>query len=262
MHKAVIHSHNSGLCNQLYAFIGAIYYAMSNNIHCIFIPFFKKSIHTNTLCLTYSIINIPLYNQFLSRSNIPVTIITRPVKMKMITIPYTTNFHHANICKTNNTTLFNNLLSNIFFRSLAPMPYIPPNFNLIHIRLEEDALNHWANMNSMNTSTFKEIVSNKYIDLIKSHVSKSIPLVILSSDYNNNVISFLKTNGYIFTYVRKRDECIHHMRELCAIMDLIVARHAKPNSIFIGNAGSTFSETIKIMNPHLNTLEINLNNVK
>jgi len=74
---------------------------------------------------------------------------------------------------------------------------------------------------------------------------------------NNNVIQYLKNNGYYF-FTQKKDPGFG--RERNAILDLILAQ--KANNFFIGAAGSTFSNFINNTARDLKkTILIDINNI-
>lgn len=114
--------------------------------------------------------------------------------------------------------------------------------NVIHLRLEDDALEYWGKVNKMTKHEYKNYIENKYINLISKHIGKNDNTIILSYCINNNVIEFLKNNNYKFHLVSKRK---WYGREQNAIVDILVAQHC--NNVFIGNFhvnklnGSTFS---------------------
>lgn len=114
--------------------------------------------------------------------------------------------------------------------------------NIFHLRLEDDAVNHWSKQNKMEESIFKTMIENKYISVIQNHVDKSDINIILSASENNGVIDFLKKNGYRTISPHKY---FTNGRELNAIVDLLISK--KCENVFIGAFnmeqlnGSTFS---------------------
>jgi len=117
--------------------------------------------------------------------------------------------------------------------------------NLIHLRIEEDAINHWSRMNRISKQNFKIKLENKYIQLIQEYIDKNDITIILSSSFDNNVIDFLDKEKYkYFT-----SENNYKYRELNAIVDFIISKQC--NNVFIGNFnfngmnGSSFSYYIK-----------------
>jgi hypothetical protein len=121
--------------------------------------------------------------------------------------------------------------------------------NVIHLRVEDDAIKHWSNQNSMTEEVFKTHLENKYIDLISRVINKDDYTLILSQSLSNSVIDFMVKNNYNFKLTEKQfDE-----RELNAIVDLLVSKSC--NNVFIGNFnfinqnGSFFSKYIETILP-------------
>ena len=114
--------------------------------------------------------------------------------------------------------------------------------NLIHLRLEDDGINHWAKMNKMSKEKFKKKLKNKYIQLIKEYIDKNNVTILVSSSFNNEVINFLNNNKYNYFISKKK---YFKYRELNAVVDFIISKQC--NNVFIGNFnlngnnGSTFS---------------------
>jgi hypothetical protein len=150
---------------------------------------------------------------------------------------------------THNTSMFEIILANIHYindfldKSSLILKDININnkVNVLHLRLEDDAIKHWSNMNGMSEHHYKEYIENKYIELIKKYISKTDQNIILSNSLSNRVINFLKDNNYVFKFSHKFFED----REKNAIVDLLISKYC--NNIFIGNFnvanlnGSTFS---------------------
>jgi len=115
--------------------------------------------------------------------------------------------------------------------------------NVIHLRLEDDAIKHWSGFsNRLPFDQFKDKLCKKYIGLITKYFDKSDNNIILTYNIDNDVIKFMKDNGYKYYFVDKQ---VDMGRELNAIIDIIISRSC--NNIFIGNynldklTGSTFS---------------------
>jgi len=102
--------------------------------------------------------------------------------------------------------------------------------NVLHLRLEDDSVDHWGKMNSMESSIFKHIIEQKYIELIKKYVSKDEMNVILSYSTQNAVIDFLEKNNYLYCFTDKLDIG----REINAAIDLNIGCNLC-NNLFIGN---------------------------
>jgi hypothetical protein len=134
--------------------------------------------------------------------------------------------------------------------------------NIIHLRLEDDAISHWSRQNNMSKSEFKLCIEDKYIHLFKTHISQDDTNIILSYSSSNRVIDFLIDNHYNYTFIDK----IFHDREKDGIIDLLVSKCC--NHVFISNFnihnlnGSTFSYYIgKLLNPSVLTIYIDLDHI-
>jgi hypothetical protein len=134
--------------------------------------------------------------------------------------------------------------------------------NVIHLRLENDGIVHWSKQNKMEPNNYRKYLENKYINLIKTHLSTIDENIIVSSSLSNGVIDFLKQNNYNYKFIDK----FFNDREKNAIVDLLVSKYC--NNKFIGNFnfqnknGSTFSYYMwKCMNPNVITIYIDLDKV-
>lgn len=137
------------------------------------------------------------------------------------------------------------------------------NINVLHIRVEEDAINHWHSFNKMSKNKFKYLLEEKYIDIIKKHVNKNTDTnIILSSSLSNGVIDFLKENNYRYMLTPKFFED----REKNAIVDFLISKNC--NNLFIANFnftqlnGSTFSYYIaKTLSHNIKKMCIDLDKI-
>jgi hypothetical protein len=117
---------------------------------------------------------------------------------------------------------------------------VPP-MNVIHLRVEDDAIAHWSKQNHMTPNEFKTYLENKYIHLCKTYLSKENETVIVSASSSNRVLDFLRENQYSYTLTPK----FFKEREKNAMVDLLIASQC--THLFIGNFnikkknGSSFS---------------------
>lgn len=165
----------------------------------------------------------------------------------------------------NNLDLFNKILKSIKFNDFFYSHINNQNIdfeNVIHLRIESDSINHWSKQNSISNKEFYNILSNKYIDLIKSNIPENKTLTILSGiEDNHEFILKLKKNYNIFRLnkIKILESFQYRGREINAILDLIVGFKTKKKFIgchnFEQQRGSTFSYTI--IN-HLENVECNL----
>ena len=168
------------------------------------------------------------------------------INIDFLNSPYILTFNWIN---SHNTNMFENILTNIHYtndfieKSSLILKDININnkINVLHLRLEDDAIKHWSKMNGMSEDNYKEYIENKYIGLIKKYISKTDENIILSNSLSNRVIDYLNENKYIFKFSSK----FFDDREKNAIVDLLISKCC--NNIFIGNFnvinlnGSTFS---------------------
>jgi len=111
--------------------------------------------------------------------------------------------------------------------------------NILHLRLEEDAISSFSRQNKTDFFTFQKKVEERYIKLIQKYIHPTDELtIVLSSDYKNGVIDFLTEKKYRFVCTPK----IYAYREINAIQDLLFHRFC--NHIFIGVYESSFSYTV------------------
>ena len=149
-----------------------------------------------------------------------------------------------------NKRCFDAILQNVHFAQRfmnMASPFIQklnPNskINVFHLRMEDDSFPHFCTYNNITPEEFRQKLSSKYIEIITAHVDKSDTNIILSYSTDNEVIQFMKENGYTYIF----NEKYHSIgREQNAIVDTIVSKTC--NNIFIGNfnltnvSGSTFS---------------------
>ena len=134
--------------------------------------------------------------------------------------------------------------------------------NVIHLRLEDDAIAHWSKMNNMTESCFQNSIETKYTELIKKYINKNDLTVVLTNSKKNVVFDFLHVEGYTFITLNK----LYEDRELNAIIELLVSKIC--NNRFIGNFnftklnGSTFSYFIsKMLNSNVEKITIDLDKI-
>jgi hypothetical protein len=136
--------------------------------------------------------------------------------------------------------------------------------NIIHLRLEQDAIEHWAKKNKMEEAVFKEYIQNKYIQIIENYVDKNDKNILLSYSTKNKVIDYLELNNYKYYFIKKK---IYLGREINAMIDLLISGNC--NNLFIGNFnmkklnGSTFSYLIsQKLNTNIKQIFIDLDNIE
>jgi hypothetical protein len=176
---------------------------------------------------------------------------------------------------TYNKDIFEDILTHIVFgnrfviQSGSQIQYIyemkntiSDKINVIHLRLEDDAIAHWSKMNNMTESCFQNSIETKYTELIKKYINKNDLTVVLTNSKKNCVFDFLHLEGYTFITLHK----LYEDRELNAIIELLVSKIC--NNKFIGNFnftklnGSTFSYVIsKMLNSNVEKITIDLDKI-
>jgi len=140
--------------------------------------------------------------------------------------------------------LANDFLKNSFQTDvLSSLMEIP--INVMHLRLEEDAIPFWGMINRISPQEYESALVNKYIKIVEQYFDKNSTTIIVSMKTDNPVCDYMRENGYKLLFMDKTKVI---GRELNAIVDLLISTHC--NRVFVGNAlphkfnGSTFSYTI------------------
>lgn len=145
-----------------------------------------------------------------------------------------------------NPELFVNIIKNIKFKNyyfettkyLLEKPFLTnQKINFIHLRLEKDCINHFSKETRLTPEAFEFYLEHKYIETIQKYIQKTDMTIVISSDYNNGVVNYLKNNNYCFQTTKKP----YKYRELNAITDLLLSEYC--NNIFIGVYESSYSYT-------------------
>jgi len=191
-------------------------------------PFQKKYIF-----IRYSVGNIVIEDTFEEE----YCFLKKPIYMDFANPEYVHTFGWIDAI---DRAIFDDILRNITFVDLfstlsdifTQNKQINPEnkINVLHLRLENDAIEHWSKMNYMEPNIFKYIIEQTYIKLIKRYVSKDEMNIILSYSTQNSVIDFLKQNNYLYCFTDKLDIG----REVNAAIDLNIGCNLC-NHLFIGN---------------------------
>ena len=165
------------------------------------------------------------------------------------------NFNFNNNLFLLSDNFINKLLNNSLSESISGLKYTN-NINIIHLRIEQDAIDHWSVVNKLSKHIFYEKIIEKYIYLINKLIMKNDKTIILSYSSENIIIDYLKNNNYNYYYCEKIK---NNNREYNAIIDLLNSRHC--NNLFIGVGGSTFSHYISKMSNSKQVEMIDFNNI-
>ncbi len=127
---------------------------------------------------------------------------------------------------------------NNFMNNLMEMYKIDPTqikINVVHLRIEDDAVSYWAKYNKMNPTIYYNRLLNNYMELIKKHIDRKSFTIIISGKNNNEIVNYMKMHKYSHTYFTPPSD----YQEVNATMNLILAKMC--NNVFIGNTDSTYS---------------------
>jgi hypothetical protein len=233
-------SQKMGLCNQLYAIKGTCEYAYENNINTIVIENFLTDINKNIYCNISEVVDLNHLNNLLKKYNIKVLDWNTDEGFEKIGI----EFKPAPYWNVSNDSYISTyILSNLKFNSkfydtadeiLKQNKITAEPCNVIHLRLENDAVEHWSKQNNISPQEFKGILEYKYIKNIEKYINKNYVTIVVASEYDNNVIKYLCDNGYLYLITEKRFK----ERELNAIVDLIITQRC--DRVILGFFESSF----------------------
>ena len=248
--------HNMGLSNQIYTLVGCLVWCIKNNIRVTIVSNFLLDISQNSYCSSDKVFCLSSINQYLKNKykiNIVDITKTRYVNRKEELGKYLLKFNIPQCSDLINTDLGKDILSHLLFTPnlvSVPMKFLNSivkkntssynNIHVIHLRIEDDAIEHWSKANKLTTQKFRNLLVNKYTKLIEEHISPNELTILITGSINNEVVSFLKEKKYNYQYLVKQSR----YREINAIMDLILGKMC--SGIFIGAAGSTFSHILAI----------------
>jgi DNA-dependent RNA polymerase auxiliary subunit epsilon len=273
---------NNGLCNQLLSLVSAILFCIRTKKELLIVDKFLTEINTNSYCSISQVFNLIEINKYLHKYNLKIvdgfninSTAFRPISWDVITlakkhnnkrllafideiysnlyfskylVSYALNFINDNlnynpikfIQSDNNIEC--DVLDNVSDNVVDNIEESNKKINVIHLRLEDDAIDHWSKQNNMNQQVFKRLLTVKYIELIKNTIQKEDITLLLTGETNNDVVQFMKENEYNIMFIDKKFTGNQPGRELNAVVDLIIGRYC--NNVFIGCDGSTFSELL------------------
>ena len=252
-----------GLCNQLMYFINGVLFCYKNGIPKLLITNFITDNSTLVLKPISEIIDFNETNKFLKKYNVSISDLVNPSNNVHI---HNTSLDENYVDASKFFDIFNNIkfndkyynLSNNLINEIKFKLGDDVKINIIHLRVEKDAIIHWSRINNMNPILFNILLEQKYINLINKYINKHVFTVVMTYSMNNNVIKFLKKNGYNF-FISKKDVTIG--RECNALTDLLLARQI--DNFFIGVGGSTFTHLINNSTPNKKkTIMFDINNIK
>jgi len=263
----------NGLCNQLTFVINSILYASKHNKKYVVLDNFLKDNKSLISCPYGEIINLPVTNKYLKKYNVElkeknsVNIDSNTLEnlfQKHSVLNYS-DLDYNWISYGDFFEIYNNIqfqnhfynLSNNLITEIHDKLGNDIKINIIHLRIEDDAVNHWSKRNNMSALLFKMLLVDKYLYLIKKYINKESFTIVNTYNKDNIIIKFLYQNGYKF-FTKKSN--LSDGRECNALRDLLLAR--KMNNFFIGATRSTFSDFILNSASFKKSIMIDLDNVK
>ena len=242
---------NMGLSNQLYLLIYAICRCIHEKKNYLLVGKFLTDATTSPSkrAPIGNIFFLPEINKYLSgRYNLTILDAFRhPDIVRSVT---SINANMTNSDPVVNSELGRNIYQHLYFNTTLIANRIQliqtilakssghTNINVIHVRLEDDALAHWGNINKIPPQEFHNRLTKKYIDLIEKHIRKDEVTFVLCNNENNAVTQYLKTNSYRNYMLPK----YHPFRECNAIVDMVTGKMC--NNVLIYSGGSTFSHLL------------------
>jgi len=129
--------------------------------------------------------------------------------------------------------------------------------NVIHLRLEDDILEAMSKTSYLKTkenkyekdvylknnyekNEYKNLLENKYIKLIRQIIDKNDTTILVSYNYDNEVVQYMDKNNYKYIKTPKFDS----NRDVSAIIDMHIGQYC--NNIYIGTFESSFSYILYI----------------
>jgi hypothetical protein len=262
----------AGLCNQLIMLINSLLYASTNKKQYVIVDNFINDIFQYSQIPFSKIIDINETNNFLKKYNVILkdkNFLDYPINNKFMNTQFE-NTKHLRVISYDiiNKTNFFDIFKNIIFKSdfykfgnqlisQVKMHYgNDMKINVIHARIEIDAIKHWSQLTNINILSYKNALIQKYLYLINKYIKKDIFTIVLCYNNDNGIVNYLKKNNYNY-YIRPKN--VSMGREINALFDFLLARNC--NNYFIGAAASTFSEILSEIITCENKILLNLTNL-
>jgi len=228
----------SGLCNQIYTIAGCIEYCIKKGINNMICDGFLLEVKTKEYCLLSEVIDMKKINQTLKKHKLELRDATEEER-KTIQFQPSPILYMAN---SFNSKIFTDILNNIVFledyNTLAKNIVKYDRINVIHLRLEYDAVNVFSKQMNIHPDVYRIVNEDRYIEAISKYIDKNVMTVILTNDKSNRVIDYMKRYKYKFILTEKKFD----KRELNALVDLHIGFMC--NTVLIGSYDSSFSYTI------------------
>jgi len=132
-------------------------------------------------------------------------------------------------------------------------------FNVIHLRIEDDAIEHFYAKCNVTKSLLKSMVETKYIKIIKDFFNKDDTIILLTYDLDNAVIHYLKTHHYKFIINDKKDKD----REMSAIHDILLGEYCNNYYVCVWESSFSYALLSRInKKPNVKTIQIRYENLQ
>jgi hypothetical protein len=251
IYKIIISQNFTGLCNQLWSIVSGIIICIKHGKRILLIDKFLLNVHTNSYCSIDKILCLPSMNIFLQKYYLTLVDGSRINErntpgLKVLKLEWEV------IQDPNNDSLKREIFQNIRFAPSVVYPALnfissilnrikKSTINVIHLRIEQDWLDHVSSCRKPHVSSevvYNEIANN-YIGLIQKYILPNELTFVLTGSTDNRVIDYLHSNRYAYALFPK----ITPYREKNAAMDMVIGKQC--NNVFIGCGGSSFSDILK-----------------
>jgi hypothetical protein len=243
-----------GLSNQLFTFIGALIWCIQHKIPVIIIGNFLLNINQKYYCSIDKVLCLTAMNDYIQNKYNVYMIDVNNTKYANDKEPLKKHSIKPSLPESSqliNTDMGKDILNHILFAPnlvAVPMNFLNSivkektyeNIHVIHLKIEDDAIEHYSNVHKVTKQKFLKLAVNKYIELINKYIPPEDLTIILSGSIDNEVITFMKERKYNYKYLVKQSR----YREINAVMDMILGKMC--SGTFIGAAGSTFSHILSI----------------
>ena len=260
-----LHQPFTGLCNQILALVSGLIEAKRRKINTVYICSFLTNVNTNNTVPIDKIIDL--------RET------SKKVGLTLLVAPDNANGQFIFKWYTqHNPNQFLEILKAITWhpKITTIVDYLKNTYlqveklNVVHFRIEKDSIDHWAKINKINATQWKETIYNKYYNLIRYNIPENSAILALSYTCDDPLFQDLAKYYQIYNF-NTSDSLLEHLgftgREVCALVDLLLGIQC--NGTFIGcynftkERGSTFSYTLwQLMNSVQKGIFIDLDYIK
>jgi hypothetical protein len=242
MYSIKLSENFTGLCNQLFALVNGIIEAKNRGCTQMSVSTFAPKLNSPERVPISQILDLEKISK-----EMDIQIHVGPTLLGALPNIWYTFY---------NELLFIRLLKCIHFKSvfheLAQELFIAnitdKVFHVVHFRIEQDAIKHWARMNEMTEEIFTEHLYTQYRKAITESIPEGSQILALTFNTNHPLLDELAQKYHIIA-LDTEELLIRRVgiggREICAIIDLLVG--IRCTGTFIGchnlvyKRGSSFS---------------------